>query len=193
MHFPTADWGVAIDPSFVKQAISKKIIEAAKNVSSLVKVRGVNVFFETFPLPDGGRDNSVWVYAPADVDSQWHCNVPASIRADISPKICRNASGRSALVGCVVKTVEPHLNACIVIESLIFGVAKAKVCTPGPCPKPPPEDPCPQMNELQFDVGPGDTFYASGLETDENAFYIAGRSTFLDGILPSRPAVAACQ
>lgn len=191
-HFPTADWGVVIDPEFIKAAITSKIMAVIAQSGQSVTIPGVNVFFESRPLPNGVRENGIWVYAPATANTLL-CSVPLSIEADIVPRIClEQTTNRSILQGCTSQRITPDVNACIVFEKLLFGEAKMTVCTPGPCPRPAPADPCPKMADLQFDVGPGDTFYAINLEADNNAFYIAGRSSFIDTLVPARPTVASC-
>jgi hypothetical protein len=189
-HFPTADWGVAIDPSFITAAINRKIADAVTDSGQSITVGAVSVVYDSLPTMTGGRNNYISVTAPATASTQL-CSVPLSIRADISPMICRNSSGRSTLVGCGTQAITPHVNACIVFERFLFGSATMKVCTPGPCPAPVAPNPCPPMTVIQFEAGPGDTFYATALETD-NMFYIAGRSTFLDALLPERPVVPPC-
>jgi hypothetical protein len=51
-------------------------------------------------------------------------------------------------------------------------------------------------NPVQLDVGPGDTFYETAIDTD-GVFYLSGRGSFMDGLLaasgsPRASAPAAC-
>jgi hypothetical protein len=188
-HFPAADWGVAIDPSFITASVIQKLKKVATDAPRPITLGPISVAYDSRPTASG-RDNLISVDASATATTQL-CHVGLSIRAEVSPRICRSPGGRSTLVGCTTQSITPHVDACIVFETFLFGDATMTVCTPGPCAAPIPPNPCSPMTEIQFDAGAGDTFYATAIETDR-MFYIAGRSTFLDALLPARPTVPAC-
>ena len=192
-HYPQ-DWGVQIDTSFITSSITKKITAATAAHVPPITTGAVTVRYEAQAPALPGGWNRISVDAPATA-AALGCTVPVSIHAELSPIVRRNASNKSTIIAPTTQTAAVHPNFCIIFKTFLFGAATATVCTGGPC-TPPPPDPCPELAEVEFTVGPGDVFYAIAIETD-GEFYIAGRSTFRDAAIAAmglqpRAAVPKC-
>ncbi|MDX2249703.1 MAG: hypothetical protein SF052_23165 [Bacteroidia bacterium] len=178
-HFPDADWGVSLDTSLLSMAVRRSAIAQATATDPRLSIGGVNITYTPFGFE---------VKAAGTINLCGGISFTASTL--VKPQLCRKSDGRVVLQVCSGKAeTSPQTNVLQVIcylgsqflGSFSGGWANAVIKTGN----------CPDMGTVSFQAGPGDVLYGIKLDTD-NIFYIAGRSTFMDGRLSRTPAPADC-
>jgi hypothetical protein len=182
VRFPTADWGVSLDTAFVTAAITRKANEETAATESAASVNSVGVAYRS-----GGIDVTVRGVLRKCGDINWTSFV------HVTPLVRKPADARSAVFAPSTQRQENDANilqgACIFFDQVLSSIANplgsaTAVIGSGVCT-------APMWAPAEFDVSPGDVFYATTVDTDD-IFYIAGRSTFIDGLVAARPPVPDC-
>jgi len=190
------DWGINIDPSFIRAAIDGKVDEAVhlEDPEAVVEhpvdvqfTRGLEVALKGSRPPVCGAPERITFTSLVQVGSSIHKG-PDGKSYLIAP---------STVTGKAVAGNHILNEACLQVKAW-FDTMRMLVHGP-PEPKVPPPFPgqvCQnQMGAaINFDAGPDDQFYATGILVGSfgqllgERFYVAGRSTFMDRTMDRDPA-----
>ena len=191
-HLLAPDWAVMIDKSFVTAAIVKKVTDRVTQMPDAT-LNSTSIAFNQDLSPGEG---SITVTANGTLNKCGGINFTATV--EVTPLVRRRSDGSAVVFAPTTQKTTNSANfgqgICILLDQIFssianpLGLANATVNLAGQCVNP-------MGDPVQFSVNPGDQFYATEIDTD-NVFVVAGRSTFLDGVLGSdpsgRPPVASC-
>jgi hypothetical protein len=177
-HLPSSDWGVMLDTSFVTAAVTAQINTQIGAIPSAT-VDAVSVAFQQ------GSTLGAGTIAVTVKGTLHKCgNIHFTSAVTVSVAILRRSDG-TVVFGPMTQTTTNDANlpqgACIVLDQIFssianpLGSATGTVSQGGPCVNP-------LGDPVQFNASPNDVFYATAVDTD-NVFFVAGRSTFMDGVL----------
>ena len=182
VRFPTADWGVSLDRTFVTAAITRKANEETAATDPAAGVNSVSVDYRS-----SGLDVTVQGVLRKCGDISWTSFV------HVTPLVRKPVDARSVVFAPSTQRQENDANilqgACIVFDQVLSSIANplgkaTAVISSGVCT-------APMWTPAEFNVGSDDAFYATAVDTDD-IFYIAGRSTFIDNLVAARPPIPDC-
>ncbi|MEZ4828968.1 MAG: hypothetical protein R3C61_22180 [Bacteroidia bacterium] len=179
-HFPDADWGVSLDTSLLSMAVRRSAIAQATSTDPRVSVSGVRVGYTTagFEVVASGQINLCG-------------GISFTASTVVSPQLCRKSDGTVVLQVCSGKA-DTNPKASFLQGICYLGSQFLSAFSGGWSTAVIKSGTCPDMGNISFQAGPGDVLYGTSLDTDQ-FFYIAGRSTFIDGQINRAPAPADCR
>lgn len=191
-HLLPPDWAVEIDKTFVTAAIVKKVSDQVGKTPN-ASVDSTSVSFDPDSSPGVG---SITVTVKGTLNKCGGIHFTSVVA--VSPQVWRRSDGMAVVFAPTMQTTSNDAGiaqyVCLFLDAVFssignpLGSATATVNLAGRCVNP-------MGDPVQFTVKPGDQLYATEVDTD-SIFMVAGRSTFLDGVLPpdatGRPPVPSC-
>jgi hypothetical protein len=184
-HFSQVDWGVRLDTSFVGAAIAREARTAA-TAEPAATVNSINTSFVS---------NGIDVVVDGRLNKCGGINF--TVNAHVTPLIRKRSDGKSILVAPSTQHTSNSGGpafVCAVLDKIFSDIGNSIMHPQGSATATIGSGVCdsPMGDPIEFDVGPGDHFYATAVDTD-GIFEVAGRSTFMDGLLTApRPPVTPC-
>jgi hypothetical protein len=184
-HFSSADWGVRLDTSFVGAAIARE----ARTAATAEPAATVNSITTAF-VPNG-----IDVVVAGRLNKCGGINF--TVNAHVTPLVRKRSDGKSILVAPSTQQTSNSGGpafVCAVLDKIFSDIGNSIMHPQGSATATIGSGVCdsPMGDPIEFDVGPGDHFYATQVDTD-GIFEVAGRSTFMDGLVTTpRPSVPAC-
>lgn len=173
-HLLSNDWGVMIDKAFVTAQVMSRLTD------EVAKVDGATVDSVSIDFGQGSSNGtgSIGVTVKGTVHKCGDVHFKSEVTVSLS--VHRRSDGTVLFGPMVQKTTNDANIFCQALAAIFgilthpFGDSTAVINTGGACVSP-------MGDPIQFNIAPNDQLYATAIDTD-NIFFVAGRSTFMDGV-----------